>query len=172
MRGLSEPNGSWKMNCSLVRKRSRSLPSSDSTSILRPQSSNTTRPAPYWASPSLGSAEMPRMRILLSVVLPQPDSPTRPRHSLRSTSKLTSLTARTVRVVPPPAGRHVEARHGMQQRLEIGMLRIAEDVVQVTRFDDLAAIHHDDVVGDVGHNAEIVGDHPKRHAELGLKGID
>ena len=45
---------------------------------------------------------MPRIRILLSVVLPQPDSPTRPRHSPRRTSKLTSLTARTVRVLPPP----------------------------------------------------------------------
>ena len=45
---------------------------------------------------------MPRIRILLSVVLPQPDSPTSPRHSPRSTSKLTSLTARIVRVVPPP----------------------------------------------------------------------
>ncbi len=97
MRGLSEPNGSWKMNCSLVRKRLRSLPSMVMTSVLRPQSSNTTRPAPW-----LGSAEMPRISILESVVLPQPDSPTRPRHSPRITSKLTSLTARMVRVLPPP----------------------------------------------------------------------
>src|SRR5258708_3426500 len=97
MRGLSEPKGSWKMNCSLVRKRLSSSPCSASTSVLRPQSSNTMRPPSVVAS-----AEMPRIRILLSVVLPQPDSPTRPRHSPRSTSKLTSLTARMVRVVPPP----------------------------------------------------------------------
>src|SRR3979490_3131705 len=157
------------------------------------------------------------MSILLSVVLPQPDSPTSPRHSPRSTSKLTSLTARMVRVVPPPtscsnsvsalrmvkvldkcrtfstgaaalnevvgletafsfrrwpvaagispirtqplARRHVEARHGVQERLEVGMLRIAENGVQVARFDHLAAIHHDHLVGDVGDHAEIMGDH-------------
>ena len=39
-------------------------------------------------------------------------------------------------------------------------------------FDDLAAIHHDDVVGDVGDHAEIVGDHQERHAELGLQVLD
>ena len=49
------------------------------------------------------------------------------------------------------------------------MLRIAEDVVQVARFDDLAAIHHHHVVGDVGDHPEIVGDHQQRHAQLGLQ---
>ena len=49
------------------------------------------------------------------------------------------------------------------------MLRIAENVVQVARFDDLAAIHDDHVVGHVRDHAEIVGDHQQRHAQLGLQ---
>ena len=40
--------------------------------------------------------------ILLTVVLPQPLSPTRPRHSPRLISKLTSSTARTLDSVPLP----------------------------------------------------------------------
>ena len=152
-----------------------------------------------------------------------------PRHSPRSTSKLTSLTARTMRVVPPPtscsnsvsalrivkvlvrwrdlqhrrrrdrsrrsarrprfccsrwpvagldladrqqplARLHVEARHGVQQRLQIGMLRRRGRCRRRSPDSiDLAAIHHHDVVGDVGDHAEIVGDHQHRHAELGLQ---
>ena len=67
------------------------------------------------------------------------------------------------------AGLHVEARHRMQQRLQIGMLRVGGNVVQVARLDHLAAIHHDHVVGDVGDHAEIVRDHQQRHAELFLQ---
>ena len=42
-----------------------------------------------------------RMMILDKVVLPQPDSPTSPRHSPRFTSKLTSSTASTCFSSPP-----------------------------------------------------------------------
>ena len=67
------------------------------------------------------------------------------------------------------ARRHVEARHGVQQRLEIGMGRLLEDVVQAAGLDDLAAVHDDDVVGDVGDHAEIVRDHQQRHAQFLLQ---
>ena len=67
------------------------------------------------------------------------------------------------------AGLHVEARHRVQQSLQVGVLRIAEDVVQVACFDDLAAIHDDHVVGDVGDHPEIVGDHQQRHPEFLLQ---
>ena len=46
---------------------------------------------------SIGTA---RMIALLTVVLPEPDSPTRPRHSPRSIVKLTSASASTVGSLP------------------------------------------------------------------------
>ena len=52
------------------------------------------------------------------------------------------------------------------------MLGVAEDGVQVARFDHLAAIHHHHLVGDVGDHAEVMGDHQQRHAELGLQVLD
>jgi hypothetical protein len=72
----------------------------------------------------------------------------------------------------PLARRHVEARHGVQQRLEVGMLRVAEDVAQIARLDHLATIHHHDVVGDVGDHTEIVGDHQQGHTQLFLQILD
>ncbi len=69
----------------------------------------------------------------------------------------------------PLARLHVEARHGAQQGAQIGMLRTAKDVFERAAFDDLAAIHDDDLFGDVGDDAEIVGDQQHRHAEFVLQ---
>ena len=64
-----------------------------STSIGPSPSSKTTAPA---------SGVTARMMILLTVVLPQPLSPTSPRHSPRRMSKLTSSTARARCCRRPP----------------------------------------------------------------------
>ena len=53
----------------------------------------------------------------------------------------------------PLAGRHVEARHCVLQRLQIRVLRIAEDMVESPRLHDLAVIHDDDLIGHVGDDA-------------------
>ena len=45
------------------------------------------------------------------------------------------------------------------------MLRIGEQVVDIGALDDLAGIHHQHLVGDLGDDAEIVGDDQDRHAE-------
>ena len=64
---------------------------------------------------------------------------------------------------------HVEARNGLQQGTQIGVTRIAEDVLQAARLHDLAAIHHHDLLGDIRHDAQIVGDHQHSHAQFGLQ---
>ena len=52
-----------------------------------------------------------------------------------------------------------------KQADRIGMLRIGEQVVDVGALDDAAGIHHQHLVGDLGDDAEIMGDDQDRHAE-------
>ena len=73
------------MYCTRRRNRIRASGSARTTSTIVPRSLNST-------SPESGSSA--RMITLDSVVLPQPLSPTRPKHSPRGMEKLTSSTAR------------------------------------------------------------------------------
>ena len=55
-----------------------------------------------------------------------------------------------------------------QQRLGVGHARRLEQISRVgARLDDAAGIHHRDVVGAAGDDAEIVGDQDHRHAAAG-----
>ena len=72
----------------------------------------------------------------------------------------------------PLAGLHVEMRHGLQQRLQVGVLRAHEDVVERAGLDDLAVMGDDDFLGHVGDDAEIMRDQEHGHAELGLEVAD
>ena len=83
IRGSSEPYGSWKMIC--IRRRY--LRSSPGSSVVR--STPSKRTDPLVAS---------RSRIIARpiVLLPQPDSPTRPSVSPRRTAKVVPSTALTV----------------------------------------------------------------------------
>ena len=49
------------------------------------------------------------------------------------------------------------------------MLRIGEQRVDRRALDDLAGVHHHHLVGDLGDDAEIVGDDQHRHAEPALQ---
>ena len=86
-RGFSDSNGSWKIICTRRRKRRRS-----SLSVMTAMST---------ISPSCSSIILPELAsssftISLPVVLlPQPDSPTRPRVSPGAMSKLIPSTAWT-----------------------------------------------------------------------------
>ena len=86
MRGFNELKGSWKMNWIRLRNSTSSWPPSARMSRTAPWSLNAISPV---------SGVSARMIIFETVVLPQPLSPTRPRHSPCSTVKLTSSTART-----------------------------------------------------------------------------
>ena len=156
------------------------------------------------------------MIILESVVLPQPLSPTNPKHSPRRICRLTSATARIVCAWPPiqpvlrvvnvlltlshpkldvgadrarlvgldqrpglmidlphrnqPLARlHVEMRHGAQQRAKVGMPRRLEDRMDFAGLHHLSAVEHDDLIGEIRHHTEIVGDDQHRHAERSLQ---
>ena len=54
---------------------------------------------------------------------------------------------------------------GGEQRLGVGVLGCREHARYRALFDDLAVLHHADAVGELAHDAEVVGDEQKRHAE-------
>ena len=65
-----------------------------------------------------------------------------------------------------PLNRRVGHRHGREQRLGVGVLRVLEDRPCVGVLDDAAEIHHRDAVADVLDHREIVAD--EQVAELAL----
>ena len=70
------------------------------------------------------------------------------------------------------ARRGVALGLGGKQRPGVGVLRVGEDLSHSARFDDLALLHHDHVVGDAAHDVEVVGDEQHRHAELRLQVLE
>ena len=69
----------------------------------------------------------------------------------------------------PLAGFHVKARYRAKQRPQIRVRGALKDIVERAAFHDLALIHHDDFLGDVGDDAEVMGDQQHGHAELALQ---
>ena len=53
-----------------------------------------------------------------------------------------------------------------EQAPRVGVARPREEVVDRRLFDDAAGIHHDDIVGDLGDDAEIVGDEQDRSCPI------
>ncbi len=60
-------------------------------------------------------------------------------------------------------------RNAGQQPARVGMQRRGENIVHRSGLDDLARIHHRDPVGDVCHDAKVMGDQHQRHAEFTLQ---
>src|SRR5690242_19753663 len=54
--------------------------------------------------------------------------------------------------------RPVEARDRAEQPPRVWHLRVVEDISLRAALDDAAGVHDDDLVGDLGDHAEIVGD--------------
>ena len=52
------------------------------------------------------------------------------------------------------------------------MLRIIEDLIRCSLFDDLAAVHDRDAVADACHDAEVMRDHDDAGVDLILKIAD
>ncbi len=67
---------------------------------------------------------------------------------------------------------HVEMRHRLEQRLQVGMLRLVEDVPQRAALHDRAVVGDHHLLGDVGDDAQVVGDDQHRHVQLGLQVLD
>ena len=65
---------------------------------------------------------------------------------------------------PVPQGRR------LQQAPGVGVLRPVEDVLRAALLDRATGVHHEDVVGQLGHHAEVVRDHHDRGVELLLAG--
>ncbi len=58
---------------------------------------------------------------------------------------------------------------GGEQHLGIGVFGILEELFRRLGLDDLALLHHRDAVGEMAHDAEIMGDQQDRHAEPRLQ---
>src|SRR6266545_3718532 len=89
------------------------------------------------------------------VLLPLPDSPTRPNISPSSIVKLTSSTARTT--------------DGGQEPSRVLVRRFAEDLAYRPLFDQPALVHHRHAVGHFGHDAEVVRNEQHGQVELLLQ---
>ena len=59
-----------------------------------------------------------------------------------------------------------EARDRGEQALRVRVMRLGVDGVDVGPLDDLAGVHHDDLVGHLGDHAQVVGDEHDRHLVL------
>ena len=62
-----------------------------------------------------------------------------------------------------PVAPLAEPRDRGEQALRVRVMRALEDGLAVGLLDDLAGVHDDDVVGHLGHDAEVVGDEHDRH---------
>ncbi len=63
-------------------------------------------------------------------------------------------------------------RHRVDQLARVGLARVAQDFLDGAVLDHLAMTQHDDAVGDVGHDAEIMGDQQHAHAALAPEIVD
>ena len=75
-------------------------------------------------------------------------------------------------IEPGSARRRLQLRYGGEQRPGIGMLRPLQHVVGRALFDHLAVLEHDDAIGDIGDDAEIMGDEHHRHVAAALQVAD
>ena len=115
------------------------------------------------------------------VLLPLPDSPTRPNISPSSIAKLTSSTARTIDglakrpclrdEVLDEAAHLQQRRHHFipgnrcQQRSRVRVCRLTKDLAHGALFNDLALVHDGDAVRHFGDDAEVVRDEQQRQIE-------
>ena len=60
----------------------------------------------------------------------------------------------------------------LQQAPRVGVLGRREDRLRVGVLDDPPGVHHGDVVGHLGDDAEVVGDHHDRRVELAAQALD
>ena len=49
------------------------------------------------------------------------------------------------------------------------MLRIPVDILHIAGFHDPAPVHHDNLIRDIRHHTEIVGDHQNSHLQFLLQ---
>src|SRR5271169_2928513 len=97
------------------------------------------------------SDEMSRRSAKPSVVLPEPDSPTTPSVSPLRRSTLTPSTALIWPTTVRMRRRLVGLRLGGEKRARVGMLRCGERALDGALFDDLAFLHHADLLRDLAN---------------------
>ena len=69
-------------------------------------------------------------------------------------------------------GCKAEFWHRIHQSAQIGMLWIAENIFAAPAFHHFAAIHHNNFIGHIRNNAEIMRDQQNGHSGFGLDFFD
>src|SRR5258708_13780792 len=90
-----------------------------------------------------------------------------PPHSPRDTQ--TSHPSTLTQLTHARWARKIQNRRGREQRLGVVMLGMIENVVARALFDDTAALHHHDAVGDLLDRSEVVADKQAGEAVLRLQ---
>src|SRR6266540_3161430 len=167
MRGLSDAYGSWKMIC-ILRRISR---------IADPDRDDSSRPSKVMV-PRVGS--MSRTRQRPRVVLPQPDSPTRPTVSPSSTSRLTPSTALTCSRAPPSSPvrtgkyffRSLISSSGILRNLEAGDAMVCLDLDQRRLRLRTGGVGAHATVAEMAARRPIerIGDHSRNRLQPFLRG--
>src|SRR6185295_10511945 len=147
--GLSERYGSW--NTIWTRRRRACSP-------LRESEAKSASPTTIL--PRVGSISRAMQRA--TVLLPEPDSPTRPTVSPLRTSKDTSVAAATWSFAPTSHERRAmlrrQAGNGGDQHLRVLVRRMRQHLAHGPELDQFAAAQHRHAIGDLGHHAEVVRD--------------
>ena len=94
------------------------------------------------------------------------------RPELAARRRLDQRRRRALDRVQPVGLRPVEPRDRAEQAPRVGHLRVVEELARLGLLDDPAGVHDDDLVGDVGDDAEIVRDQDHRRVELVLQAAD
>ncbi len=68
--------------------------------------------------------------------------------------------------------RRVEPHHGVEQLARVGIDRRVEDLVEIAALDDQAVVHDQHPVGDLGDDAEVVGDQDRRQAAFAVEPLE
>ena len=67
---------------------------------------------------------------------------------------------------------HARFRHRVDQLAGVGLTRVAQHLLDGAVLDHLAVAQHDNAIGDVGHDAEIMRDEQHAHAALAPEIVD
>src|SRR5690606_30394900 len=183
LRGLRDPAGSWRTAWTLRRNPVFSAlfivatgrPSSSTLPLVIGMRSSSMRPSVLLPLPLSPTIAMKRPGSAVSVAsLTATTSPPPPRRARKTfvTFFASSSTPHLLGQVAPQRRRDRveldvlvgEAADAAQQRLCVGMLRLAQHALGRAVLDDAAVVHDVDPVGHARHDREVMGDEDERRA--------
>src|SRR5439155_106644 len=96
------------------------------------------------------------------------------RAAVQRVERVRDLTGNRVQPAPRHRGFVVERApwQALEQSARVWMPGSLEQLLDVALFDHAPAVHDDDAVGDLGDDAQVVGDEQHRHADLAAQLVE